>query len=345
MRRLLFIILLGLTLSGCSNSHQARHDAVSTAQDLKAPDTALQQYKPEAYIEQQNHYVPTLPNAESKTSISKERNKPLPKATTEAKVAKQSEKQVALNQTAQQKTRSTKQRARHQIQMKQRASKRLTIAQLHNKYPQLFKLRGSSKTGNKVALTFDDVPDQTITPVILDILKQENIKATFFLVGYRAERNPSIVKRMVDEGHIIGNHTYNHPLLTRQDLPKFIRQLRQTENIIDEITGYKPRYFRPPFGEITEEQLQWAGKHGYMVVNWDVDSNDWRGIPAVVMENNIINDVVPGSIVLQHAGGAGKKGYLDNTVKALPSIIKRLKTRQYEFVTIPELLNGSKDKD
>ncbi|TVX93143.1 polysaccharide deacetylase family protein [Paenibacillus agilis] len=341
MHRLLFIILLGLTLSSCSNSQETRHDVVSTAHDLKTRDIAVQQYKPEHH----NYYVPTLPRTESKLSNSKERNEPAPKTNTGTKSIKQPEKQVALNQTAQQKNRSTQQRARQQIQMKQRASKRLTIAQLHNKYPQLFKLRGSSKAGKKVALTFDDVPDQTITPVILDILKQENIKATFFLVGYRAERNPNIVKRMVDEGHIIGNHTYNHPLLTRQDLPKFIRQLRQTENIIDDIIGYKPRYFRPPFGEITEEQLQWAGKHGYMVVNWDVDSNDWRGIPAAVMENNIMNEVSPGSIVLQHAGGAGKKGYLENTVKALPSIIKRLKAQQYDFVTIPDLLNGAKNKD
>ncbi|MBD8497414.1 polysaccharide deacetylase family protein [Paenibacillus arenosi] len=340
MQRLLFIILLGLTLSGCSNSQQVHQDVVSTTHDLTTPDTAEQQYKPE----QHNYYVPTLPGSKSNISNSKEKSKLAPQSAAETKKVKQPEKQVALHQSSQQKTRSTQQRARQQIQMKQRVSKRLSIAQLHNKYPQLFKLRGSSQAGKKVALTFDDVPDQTITPVILDILKQENIKATFFLVGYRAERNPAIVKRMVDEGHIIGNHTYNHPLLTRQDLPKFIRQLRQTETIIDDIIGYKPRYFRPPFGEITEEQLRWAGKHGYLVVNWDVDSNDWRGIPAAVMENNIINEVSPGSIVLQHAGGAGKKGYLDNTVKALPSIIKRLKAQQYDFVTIPELLHGSKNK-
>ncbi|MCG7409330.1 polysaccharide deacetylase family protein [Paenibacillus sp. ACRRX] len=223
--------------------------------------------------------------------------------------------------------------------------RKLSIAQLRTRYPHIFKLRASNSTHEKkIALTFDDVPDNRVTPLVLDILRDEGIRATFFLVGYRAKQYPALVKRIVAEGHVIGNHTYSHPLLTRSGIEAFISQLKQTEAIVDDIVGYKPRFFRPPFGEISEDQLQWAGENGYMVVNWDVDSNDWRGIPSSLMERNILNEVSAGSIVLQHAGGSGMNGYLQNTVKALPSIIKKLRAQNYNFVTVPELFHDQKEK-
>lgn len=221
--------------------------------------------------------------------------------------------------------------------------RKLSLPELRIRYPDIFKMRGSASE-KKVALTFDDVPDNTVTPVVLDILKEMNVKATFFLVGYRAKAHPELVKRIVAEGHTLGNHTYSHPLLTKAEMPKFINQLKDTEDIIEALAGYKPRFFRPPFGEITEEQLKWAGDHGYIVVNWDVDSNDWRGISTKAVEDNVMSTVSSGSIVLQHAGGNGKREYLQNTIHALPSIIKQLRAQDYHFVTLPELLHDQQQK-
>lgn len=224
------------------------------------------------------------------------------------------------------------------------SQRHLSLAQLRMKYPHIFKLHGSKRGLRQVALTFDDVPDNRITPLVLDILREHNIRATFFLVGSRAKAHPELVRRIVREGHIIGNHSYSHPLMTKLTLPAFEQQVKDAERVIEEIIGYKPRFYRPPFGEINEEQLKWAGDHGYLVVNWDVDSNDWRGLNAKDVYNNVMSAVRPGSIVLHHAGGSKQNGYLQGTLKALPSIIKQLKQQRYHFVTVPELLHDRKDK-
>ncbi|MBN3527419.1 polysaccharide deacetylase family protein [Paenibacillus apiarius] len=274
-------------------------------------------------------------------------------ASSNKKQKKQLEQKTANNKEANNKTRSKERawnkssEARSTSQSSQSSiNKRqnLSIAQLRMKYPHIFKLRGKTQGSKQVALTFDDVPDTRTTPLVLDILKEHNVHATFFLVGSRAKAHPELVQRIVREGHIIGNHSYNHPLLTKLTLPGFEHQLKDTERVIEQIIGYKPRYFRPPFGEISEEQLRWAGEHGYMVVNWDVDSNDWRGLSAAQIIRNVVNGVSPGSIVLQHAGGSAHNGYLQGTVKALPAIINRLKAQQYEFVTVSDLLQDRKEK-
>lgn len=224
------------------------------------------------------------------------------------------------------------------------SQRHLSLAQLRMKYPHIFKLHGSKRGLRRVALTFDDVPDNRITPLVLDILREHDIRATFFLVGSRAKAHPELVRRIVREGHIIGNHSYSHPLMTKLSLPAFEQQVKDSERVIEDIIGYKPRFYRPPFGEINEEQLKWAGDHGYLVVNWDVDSNDWRGLNAKEVYDNVISAVRPGSIVLHHAGGSKQNHYLQGTVKALPSIIKQLKQQRYRFVTVPELLQDRKDK-
>lgn len=216
------------------------------------------------------------------------------------------------------------------------------LAKLRHKYPSIFRIRGSSLS-RTVALTFDDVPDSYFTTKILDVLKQYNVRATFFLVGYRAANHPEIVKRMVREGHVLGNHSYNHRLLTKLSMDSYKKQILQTDRIIKRIAGYKPRFIRPPYGEINEQQLRWAGAKGYTIVNWDVDSQDWRGISSKKVASNILTTVSPGSIVLQHAGG-NIGGNLDGTLEALPEIIKKLKKQKYKFVTIAEMFHMPKNK-
>lgn len=211
-----------------------------------------------------------------------------------------------------------------------------SLAELRKKYPETFIIQGPSQAKN-VALTFDDVPDTRYTPKVLDILKQHRIRATFFVVGYRAVQHPDLVQRMVREGHVIGNHSFNHAYFPKLSLAAYAGQILKTQAILNRIAGYRPRVMRPPYGAINEEQLLWARKNGFIVVNWNVDSLDWKNLKAKEVEANVLSHVRPGSIILQHAGG-GKGEDLTGTIQALPKIIRHLREKGYHFVTVPELV-------
>ncbi|WP_427051452.1 polysaccharide deacetylase family protein [Paenibacillus sp. TC-CSREp1] len=217
----------------------------------------------------------------------------------------------------------------------------LTLGQLRQKYADTFKTNGPST--KQVALTFDDVPDPRFTGQVLDVLKKYKVRATFFVVGSRAEKHPDLVKRMVKEGHVIGNHSYNHPEFSKLSMTAFRKQILRTGDIIQRLTGYTPKMIRPPYGDINEEQLRWARKQRYSIVNWNVDSLDWKGLPKEKVKYNILSAVKPGSIVLQHAGG-GTGSNLNGTVEALPEVIEELRNRGYDLVTLDEMLKLSKEK-
>lgn len=213
--------------------------------------------------------------------------------------------------------------------------KPLSLSQLLRKYPDTF--RSSGPKVKQVALTFDDVPDPRFTGKVLDILKQHHVKATFFAVGERAKKHPDLMKRIREEGHAIGNHSYNHAQLNKLSLEKFKGQILRTETILKSLTGVNPRLIRPPYGDINEEELQWARKNGYKVVNWNVDSLDWKGLKKEEVKHNILSTVGPGSIVLQHAGG-GVGSDLTGTIEALPDIITELQRKGFSLVTLPDML-------
>jgi peptidoglycan/xylan/chitin deacetylase (PgdA/CDA1 family) len=199
-------------------------------------------------------------------------------------------------------------------------------------------LLSGSPSKREVALSFDDAPDDKFTPQVLDVLKREGVKATFFLVGNRAEAHPEIVRRMVNEGHVVGNHSYNHANLPKLSDADFRDQVIKTDNIIRSISGYVPKFIRPPYGNISEAQIQWLASQHKTIVNWNVDSLDWKGLNAEQVKTNILAQVHPGSIILQHgAGGTGED--LSGTVQALPGIIKKLRNDGVKLVTISELLD------
>ncbi|WP_440109277.1 polysaccharide deacetylase family protein [Paenibacillus sp. QZ-Y1] len=218
----------------------------------------------------------------------------------------------------------------------------LTLGQLRQKYADTFKTNGPST--KQVALTFDDVPDPRFTPQVLDILKKYKVRATFFIVGSRAEKHPDLVKRMVKEGHIVGNHSYNHPEFSKLTMNAFRKQILHTGDIIRNLTGYTPKMIRPPYGDINEQQLQWAARQHYSIVNWNVDSLDWKGLSKDKVKENILSAVKPGSIVLQHAGG-GVGSNLSGTIEALPEIIEELRNHGYDLVTLDEMLGLPKGKN
>jgi peptidoglycan/xylan/chitin deacetylase (PgdA/CDA1 family) len=228
------------------------------------------------------------------------------------------------------------------VQQHRIAQKALTLAQIRQKYADYFKVAGAAD-GNKIALTFDDGPDDKFTAQVLDVLRNNNVKATFFVVGFRAEARPDLVARMVREGHIVGNHSYNHALLTKMSVPNFEKQVESTQSVIQRLTGYEPRLFRPPYGAVNEEQVQWAASHRFLIVNWNVDSLDWKGLSAERVSSNILTTAKAGSIILQHCGG-GEGEDLSGTVRALPIVIQKLRDQGYQFVTVPELLHVTKNK-
>jgi peptidoglycan-N-acetylglucosamine deacetylase len=190
-------------------------------------------------------------------------------------------------------------------------------------------------TDKVVALTFDDGSDGTNIPVILKILHDNNIKATFFLTGKAVLNHPTKIKSIIANGHAIGNHSYSHPYFTRITTTQMKTELQKTETIIKNLTGKTTiPYFRPPYGAYNTTVLQTVGSIGYTkTIKWTIDTIDWDGRSASSITSKVLNNIVPGAIVLMHAGAGAKY-----TPTALPTIIKSLKAKGYRFVTIPTLL-------
>ncbi|MBN2910130.1 polysaccharide deacetylase family protein [Polycladomyces sp. WAk] len=197
-----------------------------------------------------------------------------------------------------------------------------------------FKGSGGKKV---VALTFDDGPDTYYTNQVLNILKKEGVHATFFVTGKNAQAHPEMIRRILQEGHVLGNHSWNHPDLTRLTQSQAVAQIERTNTVIFKLTGMRMRLFRPPYGKLNDQLKQRFHQMGYTIVNWSVDTRDWAGTPVAKIMRYVQHQTGPGGIILQHSAGA--PGHLDNTIKALPRIIKYLKSHGYEIVTIPELLD------
>jgi len=189
-----------------------------------------------------------------------------------------------------------------------------------------------------VYLTFDDGPDPDNTPIVLDILKANNIKATFFVIGNNIEKHPDILKRIYVEGHAIGNHSYNHVYRDLYKSPKaYIDQLQTTDTIIKNVIGVRPRISRAPggsAGSFTKAYWELLKSLGYIEVGWNVSSGDASTAKAPQIINNIAYQMEnkflwSHAIVLMHDG----RGHTE-TVAALPEIIKYFKERGFEFRVI-----------
>ena len=180
-----------------------------------------------------------------------------------------------------------------------------------------------------VALTFDDGPDPKTTPQALDILKKYGAKATFFMVGQNIAGNEAIVKRVHNEGHQIGIHTWDHPVLTKLPLETAQKEILDTQTAINNVIGIKPTITRPPYGAINAT-IQNSVDQSFIM--WNVDSLDWktRNTKAIMQE---IAKTQPGSIILMH-------DIHQTSIDALPSVLEYLKSNGYTLVTVDELLEG-----
>jgi peptidoglycan/xylan/chitin deacetylase (PgdA/CDA1 family) len=186
-----------------------------------------------------------------------------------------------------------------------------------------------------IALTFDDGPWPNTTSQVLDILKENKIKATFFLIGRNLKNFPQIAQQVVADGHALGNHTWHH---WRRQMIEFAaaREIEDTAALMYKTTGVKTALFRPPNGFLSNGLADYARRRKEVVVLWSVDSGDWRGHGVSVegLVNHVLEKAKPGAIVLMHDGGGDRS----LTVQALPKIIEELTHRGYKFVSVPELL-------
>lgn len=200
----------------------------------------------------------------------------------------------------------------------------------------------------KIALTFDDGPSPDYTPRVLDVLKKYEVKATFFLVGRHVEKYPEVAKRILQEGHEIGNHTYSHRDLVPSSKRKLIYEVERCRKTFKDVLGIETYLFRPPRGIYSEAVRQFIVDRGFKMILWSISGIDWAGTPAGVIAKRIIRSAHPGAIILLHDSGALLKseGHSRmNTVKALELIIPALKEKGFEFVTVSELMRAEKEFD
>lgn len=209
--------------------------------------------------------------------------------------------------------------------------------ELQKKFPNIVVLRGSLQK-NRIALTFDDGPDRRFTPQVLDVLKKHNVKATFFLMGSRVDGLPDITRRIHQEGHSIGNHTYWHPKLWQESMDRMRWEVTQTDAAIKKAVGYSPKLFRAPYGGVNDQLVMELGKMNFSVIGWSVDSMDWTQIDSAAVQKNVLSNLHPGAIVLMHSGGHWTQD-LSGMVQAVDALIPRLKREGAEFVTIPQMFN------
>lgn len=180
----------------------------------------------------------------------------------------------------------------------------------------------------KVALTFDDGPHPVYTPMMLDGLKEKNVKATFFLLGQQVEKYPHIIKRMSEEGHLIGNHSYKHEQLSKLSSIQACSQVNRTNELIYTITGTYPEYLRPPFGDWKDDL---DCDVNMIEVLWDLDTLDWSTQNKAKIVKKVVTNIKEGDIILMHDS-------YETTVSAVMEIIDILQKEGYEFVTVDELI-------
>jgi len=192
-----------------------------------------------------------------------------------------------------------------------------------------------------VAITFDDGPSPKWTPEILDALKAAQVKATFFMIGEHVKLYPDLAKRVADEGHEIGNHTYDHHGIFYYKTEELDKEIRDTQEEIYKAVGITTKYFRPPKAWLTAREKKEIKRIGYETVLWSLNSKDWVNFDDRYIIKYILHYVRPGDILLFHDSGGvfhPDNGNREETVKTIPRLIEKLKDKGYRFVTISELL-------
>ncbi|MFZ5645758.1 MAG: polysaccharide deacetylase family protein [Bacillota bacterium] len=196
--------------------------------------------------------------------------------------------------------------------------------------------QGNSRNKD-IALTVNVFWGEEHVPLMLEILKENNVKATFFLGGTWVKKYPDLAERIVREGHEIGSHGYSHPHPDKLSKSANLREIQKAEEIIYQATGVRPRLFAPPYGERGPSVLQAADEASYTTILWSIDTLDWQLPQPDVVVSRVVSKAHNGAIVLMHPTAP--------TVKALPEIVKKLKGQGYKLVPVSRLLEDLEATD
>ena len=201
---------------------------------------------------------------------------------------------------------------------------------------------GVSPRSRQIALTYDDGPNDSCTQRLLEVLAQHNVRATFFLIGRYVRQSPQIVREISPAGHVIGNHTFSHPLLIFKSASEIRREISDCRSAIEDAVGEPSNLFRPPFGGRRPAVLRVARELGLEPVMWNVTGYDWNAPPAAEIERKVSRRIRGGDVVLLHDGGHKQPGAdRSQTILATVALIARYKNEGYEFVTIPQMMLDS----
>jgi peptidoglycan/xylan/chitin deacetylase (PgdA/CDA1 family) len=195
-------------------------------------------------------------------------------------------------------------------------------------------IRGSKQ----IALTFDDGPNDPHTLKLLEVLAKHNARATFFMIGNYVQQRPDIARAVAQAGHVLGNHTFTHPLLMFKSATETRSQLLDCQHALEDAIGKHSNLFRPPFGGRRPATLRGARELGLQTVMWNVTGYDWNAPPAAVIEKKVARQMQGGDVILLHDGGHRAMGTdRGQTVIATENLIRRYRDLGYEFVTIAKI--------
>lgn len=198
---------------------------------------------------------------------------------------------------------------------------------------------GLPRGTRQLALTYDDGPNDPYTLHLIDVLGRHNAQATFFMIGQYVKQRPDIVREVAKAGHVIGNHTFTHPLLTFQSKAEIRKQLSDCRAALSEAVPEHSDLFRPPFGGRRPAVLHIARELGLKPIMWNVTAFDWEAPPAAAIEKKVTRQIRGGDVILLHDGGHKEMGAnRSQTVQATDRLLKRYRDEGYEFVTIPEMM-------
>ncbi|MBQ9151935.1 MAG: polysaccharide deacetylase family protein [Clostridia bacterium] len=188
----------------------------------------------------------------------------------------------------------------------------------------------------EIALSFDDGPHPRLTPLILDILREYDVKATFFMVGENVKYYPNAARAVVEAGHELGNHTFSHRRFSRMSEHEMLDEIASCEEAISSVSETPVHFIRPPEGQMNDVMRRVIGTLDYRIILWDVDTRDWAHTPPDEIARHILDTVQAGDIILMH----DFIGYDSPTPEALRLVIPELLSRGYRFVTVGELVDG-----
>ena len=195
-------------------------------------------------------------------------------------------------------------------------------------------IRGSKQ----IALTYDDGPNDPHTLKLLEVLAKHNVRATFFMIGRYVRQRPNIARAVAEAGHVIGNHTFTHPLLIFKSAAETRAELVDCQQALQDAIGKPANLFRPPFGGRRPATLRIARSLGLEPVMWNVTGYDWNAPPAAVIEKKVARQMRGGDVILLHDGGHRAMGAdRSQTVIATDNLIRRYRDQGYEFVTVEEM--------